>query len=1544
MIFDVSNMGRVQWQRTKRLMYGSLVCLTPDNLNTLIMGTVSDGDWKCREKGRMKITLLDTYPYLRAAYMYTQRQFIMIEPSAFYEAYRHILGCLQDMRAGLPFQAYLLYCLTEIIPPRHLRDEDVYDLRAVVDRNCIPKTKNDLASRGSTSQLILQVKVDVESRSREAEALRLVRIRGNSHWPGPAAFLLDSSQHTALRAALRHELVLIQGPPGTGKTFLGLKIVKSLIHNKGAWMRGGASPILVVCYTNHALDQFLEGIAQFIDGGIVRVGGRCQTESLQRFALKELRQKYKQILGLGRDKFECHSAMTGIKNSIDLIEIEMRQSGDGVSSFKFLQKLMYDPRYRGQFNTFFYHTEFDLVEVWNDQKKFFYWLGLTERRINKGKQGKGKDKKATGTPKGGKVQMVPYPMAREDIDSEEDGLKDIDSELDYPGQQPTAEPDHGDEERAFKEHQKSAQGNNLAQAQFEYYSGQQFGSNFRFELKAHWYKTLKEELKKLDFMSEDEVDRVWNIWELPEGDRWRLYRHWLVKYKEDLFQEIHNKEQEHARIVQRLKGLLDTEDRHIMRQATVLGMTTTGAAKNRHLLQQIQPRIVIVEEAAEVLEAHIITALSPGCEHLILIGDHQQLRPNPADYKLAKKYNLEISLFERLITNGLPSTVLEKQHRMRPEISRLLKHIYPHLRDDESVLKYDNIQGVSKNTFFINHHEPETGDDELRSKSNKHEAEYITALCRYFLLQDYNPSQITVLVAYTGQLFLAKNHMSLPEFEGVKVTPVDNYQGEENDIIILSLVRSNNNNSIGFLKEDNRVCVALSRAKKGFYAIGNFDLYQKVNPLWAKMVSTLGEDGAIGDGLDLMCTNHPDVVTHATTAADFENAPQGGCKRPCEARLDCGHVCRLVCHATDRDHKRYLCFKPCQLSCESGHKCKKDCYLPCGLCMVRVEKVIPKCQHAQMVPCHLSPDEFTCQKPCAHILGCGHQCSNTCGERHTVKCQHPCEKTCDSGHPCRALCHQRCPPCVAKVEKELSRCGHTQLTECHIQETQVKCHHPCDKLLACRHLCPNECGENHATKCIDLVGKNLPCGHTTVVHCHRRDEAVKCQVSCEDVLLCGHDVVRPCFQKPRNIKCQLFVDKKAQCGHTMRVQCHSDLREKDKYPCKFIIEKQLKCGHTFKSSCHKMPKKIDCKEAVQKKLPCGHSMIMACFENPRKITCEMKVNKFPPCGHNQVAPCHVKEKDIKCEVKVKRKPSCGHEASVPCHIRDDNIECQETIRKTLKCGHNLMLKCHVDVSGMICQLKQKKILKCGHKLRMLCHENPATAKCSRPCGRRLSCGHPCTGHCGGCKTGKHQPCTQPQCPRLLLCGHPCQGRCKDPCPPCKVRCMRRCPHSMCGAPCGQVCKPCHQPCVWNCPHHHCTRECHESCDRPRCDEPCPHLLRCRHPCVGLCGEPCPYLCRDCHKDVLKAKLKGGDLSSARFVLLEDCGHIIEVSVMDELVDSGMDATRMVALKSCPECHRPLLKSNRYGNVIKKILAQLEEIKGLAYSPVHVTIDKYRSIC
>lgn len=80
----------------------------------------------------------------------------------------------------------------------------------------------------------------------------------------------------------------------------------------------------------------------------------------------------------------------------------------------------------------------------------------------------------------------------------------------------------------------------------------------------------------------------------------------------------------------------------------------------------------------------------------------------------------------------------------------------------------------------------------------------------------------------------------------VRITVVDNFQGEENNIILLSLVRSNATAKIGFLAAQNRVCVALSRARNGLYIVGNMDNLTESSMIWKKIKSQLESVNAIG--------------------------------------------------------------------------------------------------------------------------------------------------------------------------------------------------------------------------------------------------------------------------------------------------------------------------------------------------------------------------------------------------------------------------------------------------------------------------------------------------------------------------------------------------------------------------------------------------------------------------------------------------------------------------------------------------------------------------
>ena len=77
---------------------------------------------------------------------------------------------------------------------------------------------------------------------------------------------------------------------------------------------------------------------------------------------------------------------------------------------------------------------------------------------------------------------------------------------------------------------------------------------------------------------------------------------------------------------------------------------------------------------------------------------------------------------------------------------------------------------------------------------------------------------------------------------------MDNYQGEESDIVIVSFVRSNEDRKIGFLAKDNRICVALSRAKKGFYCIGNIAMLASASKTWRDVSRVLLDGNYVNKG------------------------------------------------------------------------------------------------------------------------------------------------------------------------------------------------------------------------------------------------------------------------------------------------------------------------------------------------------------------------------------------------------------------------------------------------------------------------------------------------------------------------------------------------------------------------------------------------------------------------------------------------------------------------------------------------------------------------
>ncbi|CAG2194423.1 unnamed protein product [Mytilus edulis] len=93
----------------------------------------------------------------------------------------------------------------------------------------------------------------------------------------------------------------------------------------------------------------------------------------------------------------------------------------------------------------------------------------------------------------------------------------------------------------------------------------------------------------------------------------------------------------------------------ILKKARLIACTTTRAARDKEILKHVAPSIFLIEEAAEIPEHHVVACLTSSCQQLIMIGDHQQLRPSYNDFKTAQQHKIDISLFERLIDEGFSS-------------------------------------------------------------------------------------------------------------------------------------------------------------------------------------------------------------------------------------------------------------------------------------------------------------------------------------------------------------------------------------------------------------------------------------------------------------------------------------------------------------------------------------------------------------------------------------------------------------------------------------------------------------------------------------------------------------------------------------------------------------------------------------------------------------------------------------------------------------------------------------------------------------------------
>lgn len=303
---------------------------------------------------------------------------------------------------------------------------------------------------------------------------------------------------------------------------------------------------------------------------------------------------------------------------------------------------------------------------------------------------------------------------------------------------------------------------------------------------------------------------------------------------------------EEFRAFELLRSGLDRSKYLLVKEARIIAMTCTHAALKRKELVNMEFKYdnILMEESAQILEIETFIPLllqNPLDGHnrlkrWIMIGDHHQLPPVIKNVAFQKYSNMEQSLFTRLVRLGVPTVDLDSQGRARSSISALYKWRYRKLDDLQHVLdrsEYNVANAGFQFEYQMINVENFNGVGESEPNpyfyQNLAEAEYVVAVFMYMRLLGYPGDKISILTTYNGQKHLIRDVINSRCGENpligrpFKVTTVDKYQGQQNDYILLSLVRTK---AVGHLRDVRRLVVAMSRARLGLYIFGRVSLFK----------------------------------------------------------------------------------------------------------------------------------------------------------------------------------------------------------------------------------------------------------------------------------------------------------------------------------------------------------------------------------------------------------------------------------------------------------------------------------------------------------------------------------------------------------------------------------------------------------------------------------------------------------------------------------------------------------------------------------------------
>ncbi|XP_062007129.1 uncharacterized protein LOC133724421 [Rosa rugosa] len=278
---------------------------------------------------------------------------------------------------------------------------------------------------------------------------------------------------------------------------------------------------------------------------------------------------------------------------------------------------------------------------------------------------------------------------------------------------------------------------------------------------------------------------------------------------------------------------------------------TASSSYKLHKVAMEPLNVVVIDEAAQLKESESTIPLQLwGVKHAVLVGDECQL---PATVKsiVSDEAGFARSLFERLSSFGRSKHLLNMQYRMHPSIS-----FFPNSRFyNNMILDAPNLKSRSQKKHYLKGSMfgpysfinviggREEKDEDGRSRKNMVEVAIVSQILRNLYKKWVESKQklsIGIVSPYAAQVVaiedkLAQKYNNLDGFT-VKVKTVDGFQGGEEDIIILSTVRSNYQRSLEFVSKPQRINVALTRARHCLWILGSEKILCHNESVWKAVV------------------------------------------------------------------------------------------------------------------------------------------------------------------------------------------------------------------------------------------------------------------------------------------------------------------------------------------------------------------------------------------------------------------------------------------------------------------------------------------------------------------------------------------------------------------------------------------------------------------------------------------------------------------------------------------------------------------------------------